>query len=328
MGQLLKALKDGNPGSGPKVDIFVDFENVVPTESEKAIYEEVLGILKIAPQLMEDMKGYGGGASVEIREAIQNPSDNVRQDRAWEVILLSVKTLKTFYLFSEDLTQIVVPRLLSGLCNTSMNPQEHLETQQALAKLLAETIQFVLLFDDLKTTTPCIQNDFSYYRRSMNRRSMSQNASNFEDGGISQEQANAMAMFFANSMPMLSCLTRGTASFLFGHPEIPMENTTDCLSTFATVCRIMIANPEFSSRFKNQDTVLFCLRVMTGTIILYDHVHPDGAFVKTSKIDLMESIRVLKEHPSSSQSLINALKFNTKHLHDDTTPKSVKSKLC
>ena len=38
-----------------------------PTESEKEIYVEVLEVLKIAPQLMEDMKGYGG-ASVEIRE--------------------------------------------------------------------------------------------------------------------------------------------------------------------------------------------------------------------------------------------------------------------
>ena len=43
------------------------FTDAKPTESEKAIYEEVLGVLKIAPQLMEDMKGYGG-ASVEIRE--------------------------------------------------------------------------------------------------------------------------------------------------------------------------------------------------------------------------------------------------------------------
>ena len=84
MGQLLRALKDGTPG-GAKVDIFVDFESkfqfqfqsmvcllfcldAKPTESEKEIYDEVLGVLKIAPQLMQDMKGYGGGASVEIRE--------------------------------------------------------------------------------------------------------------------------------------------------------------------------------------------------------------------------------------------------------------------
>jgi len=31
---------------------------------------------------------------------------------------------------------------------------------------------------------------------------------------------------------------------------------------------------------------MFCLRVMVGVIILYDHVHPVGAFAKTSPIDV------------------------------------------
>ena len=32
---------------------------------------------------------------------------------------------------------------------------------------------------------------------------------------------------------------------------------------------------QYSSRLKNEETQLFCLRVMVGVIILYDHVHPD-----------------------------------------------------
>lgn len=35
--------------------------------------------------------------------------------------------------------------------------------------------------------------------------------------------------------------------------------------------------------------MLFCMRVMVGVIILYDHVHPVGAFAKTSKIDVRQS---------------------------------------
>jgi len=34
------------------------------------------------------------------------------------------------------------------------------------------------------------------------------------------------------------------------------------------------------------DTVAFCVRVMVGVIILYDHVHKEGAFAKGSKIDV------------------------------------------
>lgn len=52
------------------------------------------------------------------------------------------------------------------------------------------------------------------------------------------------------------------------------------LSSYAPSCR------EYSSRFSSEDTVLFCMRVMVGVIILYDHVHPNGAFNKSSKIDV------------------------------------------
>lgn len=45
---------------------------------------------------------------------------------------------------------------------------------------------------------------------------------------------------------------------------------------------------EYRSRFTNTETLLFCMRVMVGVIILYDHVHPVGAFAKTSKIDVSD----------------------------------------
>lgn len=45
---------------------------------------------------------------------------------------------------------------------------------------------------------------------------------------------------------------------------------------------------EYRSRFTNTETLLFCMRVMVGVIILYDHVHPVGAFAKTSKIDVSQ----------------------------------------
>ena len=34
------------------------------------------------------------------------------------------------------------------------------------------------------------------------------------------------------------------------------------------------------------DSISFCVGVMVGLIILYDHVHKEGAFVKGSKIDV------------------------------------------
>lgn len=103
-------------------------------------------------------------------------------------------------------------------------------------------------------------------------------------------------------------------SLLLQNKNLPIENTTDCLSTMATVCKVMLETPwvtscdvaaaavllftpeclilascvfrEYRSRFTSEETVSFCLRVMVGVIILYDYVHPVGAFAKSSKIDV------------------------------------------
>ena len=42
----------------------------------------------------------------------------------------------------------------------------------------------------------------------------------------------------------------------------------------------------YRSRMENKETRLFCLRVMVGVIILFDHVDPIGAFQKKSAIDV------------------------------------------
>ena len=42
----------------------------------------------------------------------------------------------------------------------------------------------------------------------------------------------------------------------------------------------------YRSKFGSEETVMFCLRVMVGVIILYDHVHPVGAFAKNSSIEV------------------------------------------
>lgn len=85
---------------------------------------------------------------------------------------------------------------------------------------------------------------------------------------------------------------------------------------------------DFCSRFQNEETVYFVLRVMVGVIILYDHVHPIGAFAKTTQIDVRGSIKVLKEQPPTMvEGLLNSLRYTTRHLNDDTTPKNIKNML-
>lgn len=88
------------------------------------------------------------GAGKEIREAIADPQQQY-QEKAWNAVLPLVTKLKRCYEHSIELERIV-PKLLSQLVGGRLNPTQHLETQQALVKQLAEILEFVLKFDEFK----------------------------------------------------------------------------------------------------------------------------------------------------------------------------------
>uniref|UniRef100_A0A3Q2PMW1 Family with sequence similarity 49 member Ba n=1 Tax=Fundulus heteroclitus TaxID=8078 RepID=A0A3Q2PMW1_FUNHE len=288
MGNLIKVLTrdiDNNAGN-----FFLDFENAQPSESETEVWEKVNQVLTEAKVILDDLQTYKG-AGEEIRQAIQNPNVEGVQDKAWAAVVPLVTKLKTFYEFSQKL-ESSLHCLLDVLTTTDSTPTQHLEQKQAMARQFAHILHFTLRFDELKMTNPAIQNDFSYYRRTISRMRINNvsvrryTTKHLNDETTSKQIKNML--------------------------QVPIENTTVCLSTMACVCKVMLETPEYRTRFASEETVLFCLRVMVGVIILYDHVHPAGAFVKTSNIDMKGCIKVLKEQPPSSvEGLLNALRWGT-----------------
>nr|CAD7202977.1 unnamed protein product [Timema douglasi] len=329
MGKLLSLLArdDSNCCSPQKYDVFLDFENAQPTDGEQDTFEEVQRVLRNSECILEEIQCYKG-AGKEIREAISTPTGEYQQ-RAWQAVIPLVSKLKRFYEFSMELEN-VVPKILFQLCSGPLTPTQHLENQQALVKQLAETLEFVLKFDEHKMKTPAIQNDFSYYRRTMTRQRMSS-----QDGllltdtrEVTNELANRMSLFYAHATPMLKVLSEATTHFVAENADIPIENTTETLSTMAKVCLRMLENPNLIAQFQREETQLFVLRVMVGLVILYDHVHPHGAFVKASNVDVKGCVKLLKEQPAArSEGLLNALRYTTKHLNEEATPKNIKNLL-
>ncbi|XP_029369244.1 protein FAM49A isoform X1 [Echeneis naucrates] len=296
-----------------------------PTEAETAVWNQVSAVLEEAHGILAELQSYNG-AGQEIREAIQNPGDLALQEKAWNAVCPLVAKLKRFYEFSLRLEN-ALRSLLEALTSPPYAPMQHLEREQALAKQFAEILHFTLSFDELKMTNPAIQNDFSYYRRTISRNRLNNQQLEAENE-VNNEMANRMSLFYAEATPMLKTLSNATTKFVSENKTLPIEDTTDCLSTMACVCRVMLETPEYRCRFTNTDTMLFCMRVMVGVIILYDHVHPVGAFAKTSKIDMKGCIKVLKEQPSNSvEGLLNALRYTTRHLNDDSTSKQIRALL-
>lgn len=71
---------------------------------------------------------------------------------------------------------------------------------------------------------------------------------------------------------------------------------------------------------------------MTVSIILYDTIDPmnQGAFAKSSPINVRASVRAIQSNCTGNDQeapLLSALKHNTKHLNDASTPKAVKQLL-
>nr|XP_006820198.1 PREDICTED: protein FAM49B-like [Saccoglossus kowalevskii] len=298
MGNLLKILAKDESAS--KIDIFLDFENAQPTHPEFEVWQIVNSVLVHSDRVLEDLQKYRG-AGEEIRQAISNPSHDQLQQIAWNAVVPLVAKLKGYYDYSLNLGKYKYYKKIV---------LHDFERSHILIKL---PTKLTVMANQVKLPTNL---------------TVMTNQNGDDGSDVNNEMANRMSLFYAQATPMLKMLSDATTRFVSENKNLPIENTTDLLSTMAAVCKTMLEHDAHYTRFKNEDTVLFCLRVMVGVIILYDHVHPVGAFDKKSSIDIKGCIKVLKvQHPTKVEGLLNALRYTSKHFNDDSTPKNIKAML-
>ncbi|RDD41336.1 Protein FAM49A [Trichoplax sp. H2] len=321
MGNILRIFFQSScDSSGSNHDLFIDIQNALPDDEDQTAYNVVNGVLEHSSQMVNDLESYKG-ATEEIRDAISQPNNDYQQRQTWREVCKFVTVLKRLYEYSQEIENIV-PQLLYPLCSGPRTPIEHCQSQQALIKQFAEVLHFTLIFDRLKMKNPAIQNDFSYFRRMLQKMVQEYHEETVE---MSMDTANRMSLFYASPTPMLKMLSNATTKFVAENQSIPIENTTLYLSTLANTLKNMISNPKYSSNFTSESEIQFSICVMVGVIILYDHVHPFGAFSKKSDIDVTGAIKVIKSNNlNNKQHLLDALRFSTVHYGDESTPKSVK----
>jgi len=301
--------------------VFVDFENAVPSsDDEKEVYNAVSAVLDKATTILDSLEKYAGCEEL-IKTAIQNPSPE-SVEKAWEALLPHIDKLKEYYDFSLELEDCF-PRLLQTLCKN--DPQQNVGTLQALTKQVAQVFDFVLRFDDLKMVNPAIQNDFSYYRRSRNQRRLQQADMN---SNIQEEVTNRMSLFYAYPTPMMNTIKETIVKFLnkdeLEGPSL-RQNVNTALAFIANICQRIVSKNQCSESY-----IIFCLRCMTASVILYDNLDPKGAFHKRSPILIRRCVLLLKDRLPTEpkiESLLNALRFTTTHLQDEETPSGIKQLL-
>jgi len=295
--QSLLGTKDVN-------DVFIDFENAKPTNQELEIYDRVAATLGKQHQVMKALMDYKGCQDLA-RKAMSSPTPENEQ-AAFEGLLASVDSVSLFYHYAKELERII-PELLTTLAREGTDTKDSIADQQALAKQLADIFDFTLRFDALRMERPFLPNDFSYYRRLLPKFSKHPGVK------IKDDEASGMALFTAEHIPMMTTLARAC---VWDAADQRSQRAMDALSLMANSCLKMIR----TKRFEKQQTLLFCARAMTGSIVLYDHISPLGVFHKKSPVNIKQVVTTLKKDFPGNDGIIllNAIQFSTKHFKESS----------
>lgn len=306
-------------------DVFLDFKNAKPTLQEETLYNEVKEAIKDYPKFLEEIEAFDGCES-EIQRSIEKPGSPDLEEATWKALIPRIKCLHQQYLFSITV-QEVLPRLLDQVCPSSKDKEdtivESLDRNQSTTTLLAEILYFILKFDELKLSNASIQNVFPYYRRYHGKRKAADPNCYVP---VQEDVADKMTLFFASPTPMLTAVLDTMTKYMEKGNEDSVENVTHCLLILANVCKEMVATPESCAKIESSGSIDFVLRVMVTVIIMYDHLHPVGAYSKKGNVDIRSFIKLLKNpsHLSTSEGLINCLRYRSKNVYSFDTPKNVK----
>ncbi|KAG2204962.1 hypothetical protein INT47_002586 [Mucor saturninus] len=281
--------------------------------SHSDIVPEIGFDIEIQPNttLLKSLKEYKP-ASDCIRNAIATPNPE-NEEIAWNAVLPTVDMLTAFYSYSSELDGVT----------------KDLDRHPGLTKLFADILDFVFEFDYLKIRNPTIQNDFSFYRRTLQRGTQQVKKEKESDLRVAINQddlANRISLFIAYPTPMLKCVIETTTKYVQTNRLV--QSVSDWLASIWFACFQTLNNKKKTTN----DNVTFYLKVMVVSIILYDHIDPNGAFSKCSPINVKNSLKTIQllnninqQEQSSTSNLISALRYNSKHLNDESTPKGIKN---
>ena len=293
----------------------IDFEDKEPGESgqEKDVYDKVKPLLDRTSEILEQLKGYTGCAEY-IKLAVRTPSTE-NDITAWNAVVPAVNMLKDFF----DYYSAFKDGLLKLLIYVSKeDPKTVLQENLGVTRLIVSMLDFIIKFDELKMGKASIQNDFSFYRRSMNRMKRGAVELNVSSPPVNDEVANRMSLFFAYPNPF----TKALIDELQRNKDIPRDELVQVFGLIANACKENANKNESNDPTrKEKNFVLF--RSMVAAIMFYDYTSPVGVFVGKSEVDVEGCIQALKKYHNESTDLLNTIRYGTKTFNNDTTPKKI-----
>jgi len=293
----------------------INFEDKEPAESgpERDIFEKVRPLLDKTTEILEQLKTYSGCADY-IKLAVRTPSTE-NDITAWNAVVPAVNMLKDFFEYYSAFKDGLV-KLLIYVCKD--DPKVVLQENLGVTRLIVSMLDFIIRFDELKMGKASIQNDFSFYRRSMNRMKRGAVELNVSSPPVNDEVANRMSLFFAYPNPF----TKALIDELQRNKEISRDEMVKVFGLIANACKENANKNESQEQGrKEKNFVLF--RSMVAAIMFYDYTSPIGVFVPRSDVDMEGCIQALKKYQNESTDLLNTIRYGTKTFNNETTPKKI-----
>jgi len=188
---------------------------------------------------------------------------------------------------------------------------------------MCELLDFLLAFDQLKMTQSHVQNDFSFYKRTMVKCD-SDDALSDLPLPVDTTKAGLISMFLAQAIPMMKEVANIFRSDV---------NSAFVLKMLATVCNACLDLLR-ANKFGSSSYHLVVVRAMVASFIIYDHSNEIGGFqrrslTKASKVVSMvcNEYTPLYGNKEAAAALMNILKYSPLHVNDAQTPQSIRRML-
>ena len=286
-----------------KIDVDFDLHCLDGFEGEhEETIKASINLLKEARSMLAELQNYHGN-SESIRVALSNSQDTELQRESFSNLRPNIEIVAKFHRLSIDIAQLVTT--ISNELVTVEKVKENLPFVQ----LLGDIFLFAFEFDQLKMIKPEIQNDFSFYRRSLG--SVAENGATLP---LPSDEANVVSMWLAVGMPMM------------GSVSAPLKAESTVLVHMTNISFGMLARKIPQSEEEKMKLV----KIMIISIIMYDRVCnvPGGVFTSQSAIRVKKCIQVMKRDGGNhAQHLAQSIKYSTIHYNDNSTPDSIKRDL-
>jgi len=262
------------------------------------------GMLARIQTALEQIQNYKSCQDA-VKKAIEAPKDAQINTDAAVALKDNILAIKSWYDLSEDMAAIL-PQMM-----TKISGKGAITEDPELVAALGHLVAFVYRFDQAKLYESGIQNDFSGYRRVMNKCDLTQ-----IELPLDESAASVVSMFVAQPGPFAHRL--GVAL-----KAVSAEGKA-VLAELCNACCGMIDRSKGKAVLPEPSVDLY-RHVMVGCIILYDRSANSGAF-SSREVAIVKCCTTAKKRGGvDTAKLCSALKYCT--VNFSTAPERVQSLL-